>query len=209
MPGCHEDLTVILENSGPTVLGEMAHIIGRMPHSARCNPNVGSDDSYNNLILLCPTHHTLIDKAPQDYPAELLLRWKQDLESNVAGLDTKVTTRRELFGKISFRLIQNQRAFDEWGPSSERALRSSRNCRAAAIWELRRIGVILPNNRFVSATLMANQSLLTPQEWNVAVEFLEHASFYEQHCLDPADRNAYLPFPRQFGELVEREALNE
>ncbi|MCB9551939.1 MAG: hypothetical protein H6705_08655 [Myxococcales bacterium] len=38
-------------------------------------------DEADNLILLCPTHHTLIDKVPEQYPAELLRRWKAEHEA--------------------------------------------------------------------------------------------------------------------------------
>ena len=37
-------------------------------------------DSYANLILLCPTHHLLIDKNTDDFPAERLYKMKIDHE---------------------------------------------------------------------------------------------------------------------------------
>lgn len=33
---------------------------------------------HSNLILLCPTHHTTIDSQYETYPADLLLKWKED-----------------------------------------------------------------------------------------------------------------------------------
>lgn len=81
-PRCREDLTRYLAKSGDTVLGEMAHVIGRKPGAARSDGAI-VDDSYDNLILLCTNHHTLIDKASADYPADLLHTWKQDWEAEV------------------------------------------------------------------------------------------------------------------------------
>src|SRR3546814_12107270 len=33
-------------------------------------------DAFENLILLCPTCHTKIDKDPEAYPRNILLDWK-------------------------------------------------------------------------------------------------------------------------------------
>lgn len=82
-PSCHEDLTPQLARSGGVVLGEMAHVIGREPAAPRSDNDVGADDSYDNLILLCPNHHTLIDKAEEDHSIALLRRWKSDWEAEV------------------------------------------------------------------------------------------------------------------------------
>jgi len=47
------------------VVGEAAHIHGVKPGSARYDPRAVADgvdlDAYDNLILLCSTHHTLVD----------------------------------------------------------------------------------------------------------------------------------------------------
>ena len=55
-------------------LGEQAHIIAREPAGPRGH-SVLSDserDSYYNLILLCPTHHRIVDENVEDYPTEKL-----------------------------------------------------------------------------------------------------------------------------------------
>jgi hypothetical protein len=84
-PGCKqalvEDLTTL---DGSQVVGEMAHIVG---HSSEEGPR--SDASYprdkidlpENLLLLCPTHHTIIDKQPNTYTVANLLDWKRARES--------------------------------------------------------------------------------------------------------------------------------
>lgn len=55
-------------------LGQQAHIIARESTGPRGNSPLSPEDrdSYPNLILLCPTHHSLIDKAIGDYPPETL-----------------------------------------------------------------------------------------------------------------------------------------
>jgi hypothetical protein len=63
-------------------LGEQAHIVGLTKTSPRGKSNLTKKqrDSYYNLILLCPTHHTLIDKNPDDYTIEKLHYIKDEHE---------------------------------------------------------------------------------------------------------------------------------
>lgn len=55
-------------------LGEQAHIAGEKKGSARWSDALTLEErnSYHNLILLCPTHHTEIDKNEADWPVEKL-----------------------------------------------------------------------------------------------------------------------------------------
>jgi HNH endonuclease len=51
-------------------LGEQAHIVAKEAQGPRGESILTPEerDSYSNLILLCPTHHSLIDKSESDYP---------------------------------------------------------------------------------------------------------------------------------------------
>ncbi|MCU0440453.1 MAG: HNH endonuclease [Raineya sp.] len=63
---------------------EVAHIIG----SSKDGPR-GREDSedlqttYSNLMLLCQRCHKEIDDHPDNYPSELLTRWKQEHENRI------------------------------------------------------------------------------------------------------------------------------
>ncbi|MBX3357326.1 MAG: HNH endonuclease [Phycisphaeraceae bacterium] len=83
-PGCLVSLLPLLDNSGSVVMGEMAHVIGRRPGSARNDSGAGEGDGYDNLILLCPNHHTVVDKAEADYPPATLRQWKAVWEARVS-----------------------------------------------------------------------------------------------------------------------------
>jgi len=50
-------------------LGEMAHIVAKSNDGPRGDGTMSVEqrDSYDNLILLCPTHHAEIDKNPDDW----------------------------------------------------------------------------------------------------------------------------------------------
>lgn len=63
-------------------LGEQAHIVGDKSGSARSKSplTVEQRDSYHNLILLCPTHHTEIDNNEADWPVERLHQVKSEHE---------------------------------------------------------------------------------------------------------------------------------
>ena len=91
-PHCSEELMPRLAKSGSCIMGEMAHVIGRRSGAPRSDPAVGANDKYENLILLCPNHHTLVDKAPSDFPVSTLRKWKSDWEEQV---------RRRLHPRIS------------------------------------------------------------------------------------------------------------
>lgn len=55
-------------------LGEQAHIVGEKDGAARGKSQLSLSErnSYHNLILLCPNHHTEIDKNESDWSVEKL-----------------------------------------------------------------------------------------------------------------------------------------
>jgi hypothetical protein len=64
------------ENTGDKThpLGEQAHIVAEEKAGPRGASILTKEErnSYANLVLLCPTHHTQIDKVCADYPVERL-----------------------------------------------------------------------------------------------------------------------------------------
>jgi len=80
-PGCTQPL---IENN--TVVGEMCHIKGERPKAARYDPQQTDQerDSFENIILLCGTHHTIIDGDEKKYTVEVLANMKAEHESQQA-----------------------------------------------------------------------------------------------------------------------------
>lgn len=70
----------------PHLIGEMAHIEGENPTSARYNECMTDPERncYENLILLCPTCHTRIDKNYSNYPVVYLHNLKKNHEKWVS-----------------------------------------------------------------------------------------------------------------------------
>lgn len=74
-PDCRRKLTEDKSTASDSYpLGEQAHIVGEKEDSPRGKSNLSADErnSYFNRILVCPTHHAIIDKDPEGYPVEKL-----------------------------------------------------------------------------------------------------------------------------------------
>jgi hypothetical protein len=63
---------------GEHVVAEICHIRARRKAGPRFDPTLSSEerDSFGNLLLLCPTCHTLVDKDRESYSTEVLTRIK-------------------------------------------------------------------------------------------------------------------------------------
>jgi hypothetical protein len=83
----------IVDNS--TLLGEVAHIKGLNPGSARYDPAQTSEErnAYSNLILLCANHHTVIDDDEGSYTVERLHSMKKAHESSATPVSDIETDR--------------------------------------------------------------------------------------------------------------------
>lgn len=81
-PGCHQSLTQPSQaGSGEphVVLGQEAHIRGKGKGGPRHDPGYEDVDGYDNLILLCPTHHVEIDaNGGKRFSVEDLVKLKAD-----------------------------------------------------------------------------------------------------------------------------------
>ena len=71
---------VLARADWPRVNAHVCHIKGENYGSARYDPSMTDDErrDFENLLLLCPNHHHLIDDLdPDRYPAEKLFAMKQ------------------------------------------------------------------------------------------------------------------------------------
>lgn len=192
------DLTKITGDGNYNV-GEMAHVIARSASGPR-GESGGGADAYDNLILLCPTCHREIDKAPTGaFPEAVLRAWKRNHEDHIRkiGLEQRYETAEELVGAVAALLAENHAIWKTLGPRSEVADRDP-GSNAYALWELRRADRIVPNNRRIVNLIRANQQLLNPKQNRAFAEFVAHAEGFEEHVHNRLD---YYPlFPRSFAE---------
>lgn len=84
---CRRRLDQITESGKPALLGQAAHIVAESLDGPRGNSILDENErnSYFNLILLCPTCHTTIDKDALAYPTERLHMLKAKHELRVEG----------------------------------------------------------------------------------------------------------------------------
>lgn len=82
-PNCTEELFTTYRN-----VGEICHIEGVNPGSARYNPNLSEKEVHDisNLILLCSNHHKEIDENPEKYTIEKLKSIKEVHEERVSRI---------------------------------------------------------------------------------------------------------------------------
>lgn len=199
-PGCGNDCLASITGHAPVVIGEMAHVIAKKPNGPRGKPE-GGEDTYENLILLCPTHHTLVDKAPEGtYPENLLQEWKHNHEEIIReSLQApKFATREELNSYVKKRLIENHTCWSTYGPESTIAQQNP-NSGIGDIWPYRKLSLLIPNNKSIASAITRNSHFFTAEEYRICCQFMEHASGFEHSCLTPLEN---VPrFPANFEEL--------
>src|SRR5271157_5396723 len=84
--------TLVDEQSGK-VTGRICHIKGEKEGSARYDEDQSEDErrSFDNLVLMCPIHHDVIDDDTESYTVERLYQIKQTHESQFNTLDTDLS----------------------------------------------------------------------------------------------------------------------
>jgi hypothetical protein len=85
---CHALLTEVEAEPDPAVVvGEECHIVSEKPDGPRYRPLDPSQiNAYDNLILLCPSDHEIVDKQPRHYTEERLRERKREHERWVRDL---------------------------------------------------------------------------------------------------------------------------
>lgn len=104
-PDCTRPL---IAKDGETIISKICHIEAASKNGPRYNRNMTDDDRrhFENLILLCDEHHSIIDNPDNEiqYPVEMLKKWKRNHESKL--LHNKLTTKSSLL-KVAIDAISN------------------------------------------------------------------------------------------------------
>ncbi len=204
-PGCHCELLPFFESGKITSIEEMAHIIGQKQNGPRGDDELplNERDVFENLVLLCPTCHAMIDKNPELFPKETIIQWKKNHQESIKALFVVPTfnTREEVYLYIKSLLAENKYIFDTYGPYSKNA---EENQMATELeWERQSIQKIIPNNRKIEAVITQNERLLSEEEYPLYIQFKQHREGFEFNKLS-GDVSAVVPrFPEGFEKIYQ------
>ena len=177
-------------------IAEMAHVISACDNGPRSNSSMTPEQraQYVNLILLCPTCHTIIDKAEESYPEGLIAAWKKSHRDQIASRFGCVAyENRELaYRALAPILVENRTIFDSYGPLTEE--RFNPESSMPRIWRRKIRTTIIPNNRKVLSLCDANRNLLDAAELAIVERFRQHVDDFEANHVHGSNVNG-IQFP--------------
>ena len=193
----------------PYPLGEMAHICGDKPGSLRYDASQAEEERNDpeNLILLCPNHHTIVDRKENEsiYTVDKLREMKNKHEEWVLQRLSQVSIENKIDVACAFMplLEENKQSWEQYGPKSELAQKQPYNEAVYAMWLSERLSVIVPNNRNMRAVLEAHKNLFNANELKPITTFLMHVRSYERWVVqEGGDYATVKRFPVEFDELM-------
>jgi hypothetical protein len=199
--GC--SLELFVDHAGKRFhIAEMAHVFAAKDQGPRARATLSEEEraAFENLILLCPVCHTIIDKAPEVYTDNVVLGWKRAHAEKL----------RSLFGVTAFRsrgdarsaiqgLLRENHQFKDYGPHIEDA--SNPESGAAERWGRKVLEKIIPNNRRILAQLEANKGLLSDVELSTLEKFRQHIDDLEARHID-GYREGASQFPKEMTNML-------
>lgn len=203
-PECNRDLFILVRDGLYANVAEMAHIISHAIGGPRSNQSERPEDlaSIDNLIMLCPTCHTLIDKRDDQFPPEVVMGWKNRHESRVRRIFGvgQHADRSKLREELEPLLLHNRAVFEAFGPLSEAAEDPLSD--AVEHWQREVATSIIPNNRKILTLLEANRNLLTEDERALVEEFRVHVDAFEARHLFGEVTASAPRFPAEMNDLL-------
>lgn len=177
-------------------IAEMAHVFSASNNGPRADANLSEEERgyFDNLILLCPNCHTIIDKAESSFPDAKIKQWKSTHISRINNLFNIKTfkDRPSVRNAIEPLLLENKTIFDNYGPENEACLDPETNL--PKMWKRKILQNIIPNNRKVYQLIEKNYGLLLSDEKTTAAEFKQHIEDFEaKHLSDIMESGARFP----------------
>ena len=121
-PNCSNPLIEpATEQSDALVIAQICHIYALNTAGPRGKSDLTQNElnSNDNLILLCPNHHAVVDGQHDTYPAHLLKDWKQQHEVNIQSILPTGTAiaQSDIFTNSHFPIELVDKRIDEAHPS--------------------------------------------------------------------------------------------
>jgi len=167
------------EMGGDKHIAEMAHVISHGETGPRHEDKLAvgfAVDSYENLILLCPTCHTIVDKDPGGFSRTTLLGWKNNHFAALAHRQgiRAYDERGQVREAVCVAMAENKAVWSEFAPSDGSSFEHDPESETAKTWIQRMRGVILPNHFRTQAIIKANLHHLTDAERQTFAKYQEH-----------------------------------
>lgn len=196
-PDCNVNLFLTI-GKAEFHIAEMAHIISAGVKGPRTNLKLskGEKGDFSNLILLCPTCHTKIDKAESEYSEELIKEWKSTHSEKIKSLfNIKLyNNRNEARESVARLLNENKTVFEIYGPLTDE--RFNPESQIPQRWLLKIQQTILPNNRKILSIIDNNYFMLTQEECKTFELFKQHVIDFESRHINKEEIDA-TQFPSQ------------
>lgn len=162
-------------------IGDMAHIV---PVSDDGN------DSFENLVLICPNCHRQIDSTRGETTICRLKGWKRERNSEIRSMFTK---RHKSFVALNEAVVpllkRNGRIFESYGPDNDDRSNPGRH----SLWE-KFEGELIANNEKLGLLLSHNEHLLHQENNGIVQDFMTHArEFVETRDDTPIQRIELFP----------------
>lgn len=202
-PSCSNEL--FMEAAGTSIhIAELAHVFAANDGGPRADPHLSEEErgAFENLIVLCANCHTMVDKAPDAFPDDMMLGWKRDHANKLQGLfgvvkfDDRIAARKA----VDLLLTENRLIFDQYGPHIEAA--NNPESGAAERWKRKMLTRILPNNRRLLAILDANRDLLRDDEKMSLELFRQHIDDLEAFHIGGINEDGSR-FPAELTRILE------
>ena len=197
-PDCMEALFPA-EMGGDKHIAEMAHVIPHGDAGPRHEDRPADDfdpDAFENLILLCPTCHTKIDKDPETYPRNILIDWKANHLGRLAHRQgiRAYDEREQARAAIAGMMAENRAIWEKLAPGEGSYFEYDPESGTAAAWDQRMRSVILRNHYRTLAVIEANLGLATDEERCTFAEYQEHVrGLSERHICGVSGRAIRFP----------------
>lgn len=180
------------EMGGDRHIAEMAHVIPHGDAGPRHEEKPTGDfevDTFENLILLCPTCHTIVDKDPDGFSQGTLLRWKSNHLTALAHQQgvRAYESRCEVRAAVISAMAENHAVWKEFAPDDGSRFEYDPESESAATWDQRVRSVILPNHFRIQAIIKANSHHMRDSDRETFARYQEHVrGLSERHICETA-----------------------
>ena len=202
-PGCAREL-FIDTGSKRIHIAEMAHVFAAQDDGPRAKVELSKAErgEYGNLILLCSSCHTMIDKDEFAFPDELLRSWKRDHESRLENMfgAPSYNSRAEVLAAIQDPMQENRVIFEEYNPGLD--YRQDPESETAVAWQRKMRERIIPNNRRILALLDANKAHMVDAEITTLELFRQHVYDLQARHFTDAIVGAQRRFPESMNLMM-------